>query len=319
MPRYAMTYVVYWPHAKVLKVGRAWRFSRVQMMATSGAQVLVLARGTDGTWEREALAVLRRWFPAAFDTAEASEGLLFMGRGWTECFAVDEHHVQLALDLCMEGFAKGNDQGINEESEDQRGRSEVAGIPARTDRDEADSVRVVAAHGRTRAPGTGAGADRGGSVPGAGGGRPGGGSPAEAGRIWVLEDLPGRWSGVDPAREPAACGHAERAGIGVSATAARLVATCRGCGGRACERARESGRAGEGRAGRACESVGRVGAGAGAIPPTCQTATAGRSTYRMPGSSERTLRRLRALWHRAPPTRQVGAGASVRGTAREGR
>ena len=33
MPEFAMTYVVYWPEEGVLKVGRAWRFHWVQMMA----------------------------------------------------------------------------------------------------------------------------------------------------------------------------------------------------------------------------------------------------------------------------------------------
>jgi hypothetical protein len=113
LPTYAMTYVVYWPEHGVLKVGRAWRFHRVQMMTRSGGHVVVLARGTDATWEREALRSLRRWFPAAFDRAADSADLLFMERGWTECFAVGEHHLQLAVDVCIEGFARGNDQGVN--------------------------------------------------------------------------------------------------------------------------------------------------------------------------------------------------------------
>jgi hypothetical protein len=44
MPEFAMTYVVYWPEAGVLKVGRAWRFHRVQMMTRSGGHVVVPAR-----------------------------------------------------------------------------------------------------------------------------------------------------------------------------------------------------------------------------------------------------------------------------------
>ncbi|MDF2576182.1 MAG: hypothetical protein K0S05_3094, partial [Agromyces sp.] len=114
MPTFAMTYVVYWPAEGVLKVGRAWRFSRVQMMVRSGGRILVLARGTDATWERNALRMLRLWFPAAFRDEADATGLLFMGRGWSECFRVDEHHLQLAVDLCFEGFARGSDQGVNE-------------------------------------------------------------------------------------------------------------------------------------------------------------------------------------------------------------
>ncbi|MCC4250770.1 hypothetical protein, partial [Microbacterium testaceum] len=90
MPEFAMTYVVVWPDAAgpgvhVVKVGRAWKSHRVEMMTRSGGQVIILARGTDATWEREALAELSRWFPRAFRRAEDAEGLLFMGRGFTEC------------------------------------------------------------------------------------------------------------------------------------------------------------------------------------------------------------------------------------------
>ena len=113
MPEFAMTYVVYWPAEGVLKVGRAWRSHRVEMMTRSGGHVLILARGTDATWEREAMAELGRWFPRAFRTAREAEGLLFMGRGFTECFAVGEHHLEMAVDLIFEGFARGNEQGEN--------------------------------------------------------------------------------------------------------------------------------------------------------------------------------------------------------------
>ncbi|MGO1855326.1 MAG: hypothetical protein ACTH0V_18150, partial [Microbacteriaceae bacterium] len=124
MPKYAMTYVVAWPDAlgpdrHVVKIGRAWKFHRVQLMVRSGAQVLILARNTDATWEREALRVMARHFPKAFKRSWESEGLLFMGRGWTECFAVDHDDLQFAVDCIFHGFAKGNDQGVNETTNDQ--------------------------------------------------------------------------------------------------------------------------------------------------------------------------------------------------------
>ncbi len=162
MPKFAMTYVVYWPEAGVLKVGRAWHFHRVQMMTRSGGCVVVLERGTDGTGETEALRVLRRWFPQAFRNEDEGRELLFMGRGWTECFEVNEHHLQLAVDLCFEGFERGNDQGVNEEraTEDQRGGLAVPGVSESADRGVADSARPVASHGRTRPPRGRAGVDR---------------------------------------------------------------------------------------------------------------------------------------------------------------
>src|SRR5688572_17578371 len=95
-PKFAMTYLVYWPEAKVLKVGRTSKFNRLQMMGLSGGRVLVLARGTDKSWEREALRSLRRWFPTAFGDAEEATALLYQGSGWSECFAVEEHYLQLA-------------------------------------------------------------------------------------------------------------------------------------------------------------------------------------------------------------------------------
>ncbi len=97
-----MTYVVVWadefgPGRHVLKVGRAWRSSRLQMMTMSGAQVIICARGTDRTWEIEALRKLRRWFPQAFNNDLEARSILFKGRGWTECFEVDDAHLQLCL------------------------------------------------------------------------------------------------------------------------------------------------------------------------------------------------------------------------------
>ena len=118
LPRYAMTYVAYWPDARgegrgILKVGRAWRQSRLEMLRISGAHILICARGTDATWEREALRRLRAWFPQAFRDETEAYWYLWRGRGWTECFDVDDHYLDLAGKLIIEGFARGNEPGMN--------------------------------------------------------------------------------------------------------------------------------------------------------------------------------------------------------------
>ena len=79
MPTFAMTYVVWDPRSWTLKVGRAWRFSRVQRWIDRGWVVVVCQRGTDASWEREALAVLRHWFPAAFRSWAHAEDVLGPG------------------------------------------------------------------------------------------------------------------------------------------------------------------------------------------------------------------------------------------------
>lgn len=264
MPRFAMTYVVYWPEVGVLKVGRAWRFHRVQMMTRSGGRVVVLARGTDGTWETEALRVLRRWFPQAFRNEDEARELLFMGRGWTECFEVDKHHLQLAVDLCFEGFARGNDQGVNEEraTEDQRGGLAVPGVSEGADRSEANSARPVAAHRRPRPPRGRAGVDRRGDLSRRSGDGSRRGAPAAAGRVGVPRVLHGRGFGVAAAASPAPARLSPRVVELPRAAGSRTFAKLRGCGGergsgraRGCVPSRPSGRA-SGRRGRTSRRAG---------------------------------------------------------------
>lgn len=113
MLKYAATYVAYWPELYVLKVGRAWRESRIEHLRQSGAEILLYMRGTDDTWEREALAELATTYPRAFDTPAEAVDVLDRGRGWSECFLVDHHEVRHAFDLCMTGFLRGNDLGYN--------------------------------------------------------------------------------------------------------------------------------------------------------------------------------------------------------------
>lgn len=119
--KYAMTYVVWFEKSWTLKVGRAWKWSRIEHMIRNGGYIIVCARNTDETWEREALKVLRRWFKPAFHGWRDAEWVLGAGgSGFTECFYVEPEDVQLALDRCFEGFARGNDQSVNETTHDQR-------------------------------------------------------------------------------------------------------------------------------------------------------------------------------------------------------
>lgn len=113
MLKFAATYVAYWPDLYVLKVGRAWRESRIEQLRQNGAHILLYMRGTDDTWEREALAELATTYPRAFDAPTEAVDILDRGRGWSECFLVDHHEVRHAFDLCMTGFLRGNDLGYN--------------------------------------------------------------------------------------------------------------------------------------------------------------------------------------------------------------
>src|SRR5690606_21587155 len=122
----AMTYVVWHPASMTLKVGRAWAWSRVQRWLDRGWYPIVCQRGTDATWEREALRVLRRWFPRAFTSWGDAEDVLGPGgKGFTECFTVQPEDLNFALDRCIEGFARGND--VNQAANDQPRRPRDAG------------------------------------------------------------------------------------------------------------------------------------------------------------------------------------------------
>lgn len=118
LPKYALTYVAYWrdelgPGVGVLKVGRAWKWSRIEELQRSGAHVIVAHPGTDASWEREALIEMDRLFEPAFAAADEAAHLLWRGRGWTECFAVDERDLYMAFRMCIRAFARGNEEGVN--------------------------------------------------------------------------------------------------------------------------------------------------------------------------------------------------------------
>lgn len=110
--KYAQTYVAYWPQRGVLKVGRAWRSSRLEQLSED-AIIIFCMSGTDETWEREALHLLRNRFPTAFTNAHQAEDLLRHGHGYSECVNVNNQELDEALELCMQGFARGNDLGYN--------------------------------------------------------------------------------------------------------------------------------------------------------------------------------------------------------------
>ena len=317
MPEFAMTYVVFWPEHNVLKVGRAWRFNRVHRMTRTGGHIIILARGTDATWEREALRTLRRWFPQAFRNETEATGLLLMGRGWSECFQVDEHHLQLAVDLCIEGFARGNEQGVNDEErpeEDHDTGSGVPRVPASPTRGEDDSARPVAAHGRTRPPASHPGADRRSDLPGRSRDRDGDRAPADARGVRLPGDVLGGRRGVDrteataEARRPHCLVELPRP------THSRTFAKLRGCGGSAGEGAGADASRGPGARG----GVGRVARGAGAHATSAATSPSGRPAHRMPGSPQWSLRGLREVRDCSPPARQVARSAAIRGPAHEG-
>ncbi|WEG10409.1 hypothetical protein PU630_07640 [Microbacterium horticulturae] len=79
MPKYAMTYVVWHPASRTLKVGRAWKWARVQRWLDRGWEVIVCPRGTDASWERGALRSLHQWFPPAFASWRDAEPVLGPG------------------------------------------------------------------------------------------------------------------------------------------------------------------------------------------------------------------------------------------------
>ncbi len=119
LPRYAWTYVVYWPDAiapgiGVLKVGRAWSRSRLRGLVERGAQVISNTGNTDETWELWALRFLATEYEPAFASADEASDLMPKGHGWTECFVVREEDVYFAMDLAIYGYSYGNERGTNE-------------------------------------------------------------------------------------------------------------------------------------------------------------------------------------------------------------
>ncbi len=289
MLKFAATYVAYWPDLYVLKVGRAWRESRIEQLRQSGAEILVYMRGTDETWEREALAELATTYPRAFDTSAEALDVLDRGRGWSECFLVDHHEVRHAFDLCMTGFLRGNDLGYNPPAttewrtalaEAQRARHVAAGRGADADGDhdargpvEADAARPRADHD----DGVSGGAVEGRCEPrrDAYPAARGGALPADGDRLG--------WSRVGGDRDV----------DGPIFT---------GCG-RECACERERAGAGER-------------AGARAASATSPALATGCSAHRLPRAPHRVTVPLRTLPDSTPQAREVDGQCSLRGRAR---
>lgn len=121
LPKFAWTYVVYWPDAVrpgvgVLKVGRCWSRSRLKGFLDRGARLVSNTGRTDETWEVWALRFLALEYAPAFTCAEEAEDLMWRGRGWTECFVVEESELYEAMDLVVYGYSYGNERGTNDPS-----------------------------------------------------------------------------------------------------------------------------------------------------------------------------------------------------------
>lgn len=142
LPRFAWTYVVYWPDALgpglgVLKIGRAWSRWRVKRMVDRGAWLVSNIGGTDESWERWALRLLALQYPRAFQSANQATDLIYRGHGWTECFAVAEDEVYEAMDVCIRGYSYGNDRGRNDPSDYLPCARSTATPETESDRDDA--------------------------------------------------------------------------------------------------------------------------------------------------------------------------------------
>lgn len=215
----AMTYVVYWQdvfgeYQGVLKVGRTNDRRRLEMMRISGGQFILLAHYTDRTWETHALRELRRWFPKAFANEDEAEIVLFRGRGWTECFHVDEYHLNLAVKLCIRGFARGTDRSVDREIRAAANHAEgpaIHPIPEGTTGGESDRPGPVVTHRPTGPAGANPGADRSIDLPGGSGNDTDRGAPTDPRGDRLPDDLPidsSRRSGVDRIAPPTIGGRA---------------------------------------------------------------------------------------------------------------
>ncbi len=161
IPTHSMLYAVYWPNESVLKVGRAWKMSRLRGLMRTGAQVVMVVRDRPAGDERAALASLRGLFERAFFTAEESLGILTHGRGFTECFVVPAARFREALATIFRGIANnGHDPAEVHQAGAVSGRGSgefvAGGSP--------DSDRLAPVHGRRGAGVSDSGDGEGGSV-----------------------------------------------------------------------------------------------------------------------------------------------------------
>ena len=106
----AKTYVVYWDHLNIVKVGRAWSVrSMERRFLASGARVSRLLTDTTNAVEWAALLIMRTssLFTPAFANAEESLEVLPHGRGWTECFRFDPDDIALVRKTINRGLENG--------------------------------------------------------------------------------------------------------------------------------------------------------------------------------------------------------------------
>lgn len=322
MLKFGSTYLAYWPQLGILKIGRAFRGSRLEMLRRSGAQILLNEWGTDASWEAAGLRVLSRLFDRAF-TGPSGEGphradrILYRGRGWSECFFVEPEDLELAFFECLRAFAlEGNEIGSNPPATVEWRRELDAVVRARAaGRSRGDAGRVAGDRARGGADPATAGDPRGEDLPepptgyGAGGADPAR-RDARRRRLCTLVDRrrprvaaadrpvgdPCSGAAERPAASPIFTGWGER---GRRSTCARERAGAR-------ESAGGSRRAGTG------GPLGSVVSGSGStgVSSSCQTVAAGCPTDRVSGSSSWPLRTLR------PVRYSGGAPAGVAGPER---
>jgi len=254
-----MVYAVYWPKANVLKVGRAWKMSRVRGLMSTGGELLLLMRNCPLWEEGAALKEMRANFDRAFTAELDATHILPRGRGFTECFTVTMAQLQHAIDTIFRGIARhGYEQAKDAAAGHLHGRSsDRTGPGGATDGD-----RAAVARGRSRegvgesrtGEGRGVAVVTGNQSRGAGNAPVGAGSggvhhPVRGGRADVLRDH--GMAGSEPRGTLAAPG----TGGPVDAPVLpehlwKLARGLHGCGeGESRERERRGGRSMEGRRG----------------------------------------------------------------------
>ncbi len=336
MLKYGTTYLVYWPALGILKIGRSSRGARVEMMRQSGGVPILLAPGTDASWERAGLRRLRELFDPAFtgpsgEGAHRADRILVRGRGWSECFFVEPEDLQLAFDECLRTMLReGNTIGNNPPATPEWRRALTGILRARSARRRCgDSARAADARGAGERAAAAPAADRAPAVPcRRSAGRGGPGDPARsaarggrdgvhlgAGRLGVAGDASGLARAVTGVHGPCH-GPVVRPRTASAGTAIFI-------GWR--ERKNKRGRASEstcthGRGGAsATRPLGSLG---GRLHPAGTYATQapahdGCSAHGMPGSPSRFAATLRTLRHSGQAVPGVDGSGAIHREARD--
>lgn len=152
LPGTTMIYAVYWPERNVLKVGRAWKMSRLRGLMETGGRVLLLMRDCPLWEEQAALSELRLTFVRAFATEQEGSSILPRGRGFTECFRVAVADLEHAVKTIFRGIAR-HDYQLNAASaagHSDRAASEHVACGSALDRDRVADVRRRSRSGGSR-------------------------------------------------------------------------------------------------------------------------------------------------------------------------